>query len=68
MENGRRHSHSPVRYQTVVQKESDDNQNAATFYSSCTAHQILWYRRGMGDWGSLGLTNLKPSDNQCQIW
>lgn len=26
------------------------------------AHKILWYRGGMQDWESLGLTTLKPSD------
>ena len=26
------------------------------------AHKILWYRDGMQDWESLGLTTLKPSD------
>jgi hypothetical protein len=25
------------------------------------AHKLLWYRGGMQDWGSLGLTTLKPS-------
>jgi rhodanese-related sulfurtransferase len=27
------------------------------------AHKILWYRGGMQDWESLGLTTLKPSGN-----
>ena len=27
------------------------------------AHKILWYRGGMQDWESLGLTTLKPADN-----
>src|SRR5450830_596486 len=27
------------------------------------AHKILWYRGGMQDWESLGLTTLKPTDN-----
>jgi rhodanese-related sulfurtransferase len=27
------------------------------------AHKILWYRGGMQDWKSLGLTTLKPADN-----
>jgi rhodanese-related sulfurtransferase len=26
------------------------------------AHKLLWYRGGMQDWESLGLTTLKPSD------
>ncbi len=26
------------------------------------AHKILWYRGGMQDWESLGLTTIKPSD------
>lgn len=28
------------------------------------AHKILWYRGGMQDWESLGLTTVKPSGNQ----
>jgi rhodanese-related sulfurtransferase len=27
------------------------------------AHKLLWYRGGMQDWESLGLTTLKPSEN-----
>lgn len=27
------------------------------------AHKILWYRGGMQDWESLGLTTLKPGEN-----